>query len=182
GLRPPGGRVGGAGAGRLPRAPLAGVLVDALAEPVEPARVDRLGQAGPHDQHVVLVLPQAGQPVAEELAQASLHLVPGHRGTDRLRDGQSDAGTLAPVLAREPVKDEVARRNRPAVPVDGVEVPRAREAMAALHARRPARSGRQALAAPGAAPLEDRAAGARGHSGAEPVTALPPTHVGLIGP
>jgi hypothetical protein len=43
-------------------------------------------------------------------------------------------------------------------------------------------SGRQALAAPGAAPLEDRATGARRHAGAEAMPPLPSAHVGLIGP
>src|SRR6185312_5220421 len=104
-------------------------------EPVEAQRVHGLGEPRPHDQHVVLVLAQARQPVAEELAQASLHLVPRDRRPDRFRDRQADASTLAAVLAREPVEHEVPRRDRPAVPIDRVEVARAREAVAALHAR-----------------------------------------------
>ena len=53
--------------------------------------------------------------------------------------------------------------------------------MPALHGAVGA-SGRQPLAAPRAAALEDRAAGARRHPGAEAVLALPAAHVGLVGP
>src|SRR5204862_2647963 len=41
---------------------------------------------------------------------------------------------------------------------------------------------REALAAARATPLENRAAGARRHPGAEPVLALPAAYVGLISP
>ena len=155
-------------------------LVDALAQPVEPARLDRLGQARPGDEHVVAARRDALEPRAPRLAQLALEPVARHRGAERLRHREPQPRLAAPVLAREPVEDEVAAREGAAVAIDGLEIARAREAVAALHAGG-GRSGRQALAAPRAAALEDRLAGARGHPRSEAVPALSPTHVGLIG-
>src|SRR3954453_3635130 len=121
-------------AGRASRGRLPEDLVDALAEPVEAARVHGLGQAGADDEHVVLVLRQLRQARAKRLAQAALDLVAHDRRPDGLRHREPEP-RLATLLAREPVKDEEARRDRAAVPVDRVEVARARESVAALHAR-----------------------------------------------
>src|SRR5581483_3564454 len=68
--------------------------------------------------------------------------------------------------------------HRSPVTVDGVEVPRAREPVPPLH--RALR--REARAALGAAALQDQAARARRHAGAEAVLPLPSAHVRLIGP
>ena len=145
-------------------------------------RLGRLGEAGPHDEHVVAgrreLLPSRARQISRSWRLIRLRTT---AVADGLRDREPEARPSSAVLAREPVEDEEARRDRAALPVDGVEVPRAREAVAALHASG-TRSGREALAALRAAALEDRPAGAGGHAGAEAVLALPPAHVGLIGP
>src|SRR5207247_5513049 len=79
--------------------------------------------------------------------------------------------------ALEPVQGQKARRRGAAVTVDSVEVARAGEAVLPLHRLRA-----EALAALRAAALDDQAARARRHPGAEAVLALPPAHVWLIGP
>ena len=89
-------------------------------------------EAGPHDQHVVVRRRQRLEPRAPHLAQLALDLrlrttaPPAPFGT-----AIPSAGLLA-VLAREPVEDEEPRRDGPPVPVDGVEVPRAGEAVPAI--------------------------------------------------
>ena len=73
---------------------------------------------------------------------------------------------------------EVARRRRATAAVDGVEVLRPGEPIAALHC---ARLRRRAACAHRAPPLENRAAAAGGHPRSEPVTPLPAANVRLIG-
>ena len=139
-------------------------------------------QGRPRDEHVVAAGGDPLEPRAPGLAQPPLDAVPVDRAARPLRHGDPQP-RLAVVVAREPVEDEEARRDRAAVAVDRVEVPRAREAVAALHDRgRAAASGGEPLPALGAAPLEDRAAGAGRHARTEAVLALPPAHVGLVGP
>ena len=90
-----------------------------------------------------------------------------------------EPGLITTVLSRKPVEDEEARRDRPALPVDGVEIAGAAEPVSALHRRT---LSRELLPAPGPPALEDRATRARRHPRAEAVAALPPTHVWLVGP
>jgi len=77
------------------------------------------------------MLRQAG---VEGLPQAALHLVAHNRRADCLRHREPQPGPVA-VLAREPVEDQEARRDGAPMAIDRVEVARAREAVAALHAR-----------------------------------------------
>ena len=81
------------------------------------------------------------------------------------------------LLTREPVEDEEARRDGPAMPVDRVEVARAGEPLAAAHCA----LGGEPLAAPRTAALQDQTAGPRGHSRAKAVLALAAAHVRLVG-
>jgi hypothetical protein len=62
--------------------------------------------------------------------------------------------------------------------VHGVEVPGAGETVPPVHCA----LGREPLAAPSPAALEDRAAGTRRHARTESVLALSSAHVGLVGP
>ena len=62
--------------------------------------------------------------------------------------------------------------------VHGVKVPGAGESVPPVHYA----LGREPLAAPSPAALEDRAAGARRHARTESVLALSAAHVGLVGP
>ena len=68
------------------------------------------------------------------------------------------------------------------MPINGVEVTRTRQAVAALHGGWnfvPLRG--EALPPASPAPLQDRPAGPGRHPCAETVPTLPPTNVGLIG-
>jgi hypothetical protein len=68
------------------------------------------------------------------LAKLALDTVPHDRVADRLRHREAEPRLVAvTVLPREPVEDEEARRRGAAAPVDGVEVPRPGQAVAALH-------------------------------------------------
>ena len=79
-------------AARLSRGRLPEDLLDALAQPIEAARLDGLGEPGSHDEHVVLVLRQLGQARAEGLAQAPLHLVSHHRRAHGFGDREAKPG------------------------------------------------------------------------------------------
>src|SRR6187551_414600 len=118
-------------------------FADPLLEPVEAARVDRLRETLSRDEHVVVA--RRGRQVLPGLAQPALRLVTDHRAADLLRHGDAEARTvLVTVLTLEPVEHEIAGRDRASVAVDGVEIPRAGEPMAALHdlaLRRTAASG-----------------------------------------
>src|SRR5919199_4788637 len=109
-------------------------LVDAVAEPAGATLVRCLGETGPDDQHVVSSRRQRLESRAPELAQATLDPV----SSDGTRDGflrhrQPEPRLLAAVLACEPVKRQEPRRNGATVPVDGIEVSRARETVTAVH-------------------------------------------------
>src|SRR5262249_28112203 len=108
-----------------------------LAEPLGVAGGERLPQGGTGDQHVVAAGRDPVQAAAPHLAQAALDAVAVDGGAGALRDGDP-APRLALVVAPEPVQDQEPRRDGAAVPVDGVEVPRAREPVAALHGPAPA--------------------------------------------
>src|SRR5581483_3346966 len=107
-------------------------LVHALAEPLEPVGCGRLGDAGADDEDVVATLGHAVEPGVPELAQLALELRARHRVPDRPRDGHAEPRARR-LLLPEPVEDEEAGRHRPAVPVDGVEVPRPGQAVRTLH-------------------------------------------------
>ena len=93
---------------------------------------ERLPERGPRDQDVVAAGGNRAEPLAPRLAQAPLDPVPLHRRAGALRHGDPEP-RLPLVVAREPVQDEKARRDRPAVAVDRVEIAGAGEAIAALH-------------------------------------------------
>src|SRR5580765_6180512 len=130
------GRTSGTPGSRTSCARLAEHLVHALYEPVVAARLDRLGQARADDEDVVVraVDLAALEPGAPDLAELPLDPVAHDGGAGRLRDGETEPRLARLVLgALEAVERQVARRDRAAVPVDGVEVAGAREAMLALH-------------------------------------------------
>ena len=109
-------------------------FVHALAEPLGAALLRRLGQAWPDDQDVVSARRQRLQPSAPQLAKAALDPVPGHGPRNCFLRHRKAKPWLATILfPREPVEGEKACRDRPAVPVNRVEVSRSREAVAALH-------------------------------------------------
>ena len=89
-------------------------------------------EAGSRDQDEVATpgdLVEAGAP---RLAELALDPVADDGAADAARDGEADPGRSL-VVARERVEDEEAGRDRAAVPVDRVEVARARKTMPALH-------------------------------------------------
>src|SRR5881398_3156487 len=97
-------------------------LVDALAEPVEAVRGDRLRESGLRDQDVVTAGGNIFEAYAPDLAQLPLDLVPRHGVAGGLRHGQSQTWLSRLVFTVEPVEHEKPRRGRAALPVDGVEV------------------------------------------------------------
>src|SRR5207244_12953801 len=78
------------------------------------------------------------EPRPPELAETALDPVADDRRADALRHREAEP-RFPVVVAREPVERQEPRRHRAPVPVDGVEVPRARQAGAALPRRRLAR-------------------------------------------
>ena len=164
--------------GRLPEH-----LVDPLDEPLVAARLGRLGQAGPHDEHVVVRRRRSRRSSssrAPDLAQ--LPLDPVARTTlvaGRLRHGEAE-----PRLAR------LARRARTSRGSGSASRPTGR----AGRRRRSRGSGRDGSCAArrptprgACGPLARRrlrigAARRASPSGAEAVLPLPPAHVWLIGP
>src|SRR5262249_43733990 len=111
---------------------------DALAEPEGVVALERLAERRPRDQDVVAAGRHALQPFAPPLAQPPLHAVPLDGRAVPLRHGDAEP-RIAVVVPGEPVEDEEARRDRPAVPVDGVEIAGAGESVTALHERGPLR-------------------------------------------
>ena len=114
-----------------------------------------------------------------------LHSVPLHgRAPEPFGTGDAEP-RLAVVVAREPVEDEEPRRDRAAVAVDGIEVPRAGESVPALHsvgATTGAASG-EPLPALRAAALQDRLARrACDMRARKPCLRLRRRDVGLVGP
>src|SRR5262249_6992710 len=153
-------------------------LVDALDEPLVAARLGGLRESRPYDEHVVVRGREGlvGQPEPPDLAQLPLDAVACHARPCCLGHGKPEPRLTRLLGAREPVQGEEPGRDRPAVPVDGVEVTGAGETVLALHALR-----REPLAALRAAALQDGASGPGGHPGPEAVLALPPADVWLIG-
>src|SRR6185369_11201718 len=153
-------------------------LRDALAQPLEPAALDRLSEAGPRDQDVVVAHGEVALDLLERRTQAALDPVSFDRAAKLPRDGEAEprAETVT-FLAREGVEDEIAGGRGAAVPVDGVEVARAGKTVTTFQPG----SGRETLAPLGAAALENRAAGAGRHPRAETMPALPASNVRLEG-
>ena len=145
-------------------------LVDPFPEPVGAALLGGLRKARPHDQDVVATGRQAVEPRAPELSQPPLDSVPRNRTRDGLlRDGEAEPRTgVRTIFTREPVERQKPRRSLAIARDDGGD------------ARASGLRG-QALPAPRATPLQDRAPRARGHARAEAVPALTPAYVGLIG-
>src|SRR5262249_50012650 len=118
---------------RISRRGLPEHLVDALPEPLRATLLGRLRQARADDEDVVAAGRQRCHPRAPELAKPSLDPVAGDgAGDGLLRHREAEPGVTL-VLAREPIQRQEPRRSRAAAPIDGVEVPRSREAVAALH-------------------------------------------------
>ena len=155
-------------------------LVDPLAEPRR-GRAPRPPRAGPGGRpgRSRSSAGTALEPARADLAQLSLDPVADDRVPDGLAAPRSRAAARRPARRAGTSRGQEAGRDRPALAVDGVEVPGAGEAVPALHRRH---LGREALAALRAAALEDHAAGTRRHAGAEAVLPLAPAHVWLIGP
>lgn len=142
------------------------------------ARLGRLGEPGTSDEDVVTRARHLVSELLPDRAKLPLEPVALDRAPDRSWDREPEP-RLTVVLTREPVQRQQAGRRRPALPVHGIEVPRARQAVPSLHGADGLR--RQPLAALVAATLDDRPAATRGHAVAEPVLPLPATDVGLIG-
>ena len=145
----------------------------------KPRRLGRLRQPRPHDEHVVVLGARDSWATTPRGAGASSccgsRTPPIFFGT-----ATPSLGPLSSPFSRSnQYSTRIAGRDRATMTVNGVEVPRPGEAMAALHDR-PLRG--EPLPALGAAALEDRPPRARGHACPEAVLALPPAHVGLIGP
>src|SRR5205807_4311370 len=85
-----------------------------------------------HDQHVIVAGRDALEPFTPDFSQLSLDLVALHRAPDRARHREAEPGRGC-LLPREPVENEEARGNRPALTVDGLEVPAPGQAVRALH-------------------------------------------------
>src|SRR5215207_1057473 len=119
---------------RTSRACLAENFLETLAHPLGAAALLGLAEGRPHEQDVVRAGRHVGDELTPALAETALDPVAGHRAPDLLGDRDPEAHVTALViLSIEPVEDEVAGRDGTAVPVDGVEVARAGEAVAALH-------------------------------------------------
>src|SRR5580765_5832642 len=108
-------------------------LDDPLAEPVEPALLGSLRQPRPGDEDIVAALlgPRLERP--PRFPQLPLHAVADDGAPDRPRHREAEPRIAVALLTGERVERQEARRGRAAAPVDRVEVPRPREAMAALH-------------------------------------------------
>src|SRR5919197_5598816 len=112
-------------------------LVHAVAQPREAVCLDRLGEPGLGDQDVVPPARYALQAVAPDLAQLPLDPVPRDGVPGSLRHRQPEPGVALALVPSEPVENEEARRGGPALAVDGIEVPRARQTVTALHDLQP---------------------------------------------
>src|ERR687897_250230 len=119
---------------RTSRACLAENFLETLADPFGAAALLGLAEGGPNEQDVVRPWRYVGDELAPNLAKATLDPVAGHRAPDLLGDRDPEAHVaLLVILSIEPVEDQVAGRDRAPVPIDGVEVARAGETVAALH-------------------------------------------------
>ena len=93
----------------------------------------RFHETGPHHEHVVAAGRNLLESGAPELPQPSLDPVPLNRRAGALRYGEAEPGIVVLLFARKPVENEVPRRRRAALPVDGIEVLRSAEPVPALH-------------------------------------------------
>ena len=94
-----------------------------LAEPGEPATLDRLGQAWTRDEDVVVPGGNAFTELLPGRSKAPLQSVPLDRATKLARHRETESWFGLYVLrARERVEDEVACGDRAALAVDRVEV------------------------------------------------------------
>jgi hypothetical protein len=99
----------------------------------------RLVETWPRFQNVVVVTRQTVGKLVESCAQAAFEPVPLDGAADLPGDGKAQPGTLAVRIGpRENIEDEEPRRHRAAMPVDGIEVARAGEAVPAFHHARQA--------------------------------------------
>ena len=93
--------------------------------------------SGPGGEDVVLTGGNGGEELAPRLAEEPLHAIPGDGRADGAGNGEAEPGlAVGIVVTRKPVQNEVAGRRRAAAAVDGVEVLRPREPIAALHCAR----------------------------------------------
>ena len=167
---------------RLSRRRLREDLVDALAEPVEAARArpPRRGR-GARRARSRWSGGSSAERRAPGLAQLPLDPVAHDRRPTAFGTARPSRGS--PRRPRARTSRGRGSASRPSGPGGRRRRSRASGRGGGGAARAcPAASGREALAAPRAAALEDRAAGAGRHPGAEAVLALPPAHVGLVGP
>ena len=126
--------------GRLPEH-----LVDLLDEPLVAARLGRLGDArrGRRARSPAPAGPSAASSRQVSRSCRLIRLRTTALPTD-LRHGEAEPRlAVRVVLAREPVERQVPRRDRAALPVDRVEVPRAGQAVPALHGRAGAQAERR---------------------------------------
>ena len=87
-----------------------------------------LDKTGTNDQHEVVRRRQRLEPLTPELAQLALDLRADYRASGPLRHRDPEPRLVA-FVSREPVEDEEPRRGRLPVPIHGVEVPGAGEAV-----------------------------------------------------
>src|SRR4029453_8197266 len=120
-----------AGAGSVSRRRLPEHLVDPLSEPVEALRLRPFDEPRAHYQHVVVRRRKGLEARAPELTQLTLDLRPNDRAAGPLRNRDAQPRVVA-VFTRKPVQDEKPARGRPPLPIDGVEIPGAGEAVPAL--------------------------------------------------
>ena len=155
-----------------------------LAEPLEAVRRDRLRQARPHDQHVVVARPARARAARCQTSRSCrLILLRSTAPPTARRHGEAEA-RRGRLLLRKPVENEEARRHRAAVAIDRVEVPRAGQTVRAFHDS--SLRGRERYAERRARPLSRRRlridpAGPRRHAGTKAVLALAAADVGLVG-
>src|SRR4029453_627631 len=111
---------------------------DPLHAPLQPLRLAAcgLGERLADEEHVVGAGRDLRQELTPHLAEAALDPVAHDRPTDLLRDGDPEPNvtlTLCLAVPVEAIEHEEARRHRATLPVDGIEVARTRQAVAALH-------------------------------------------------
>src|SRR5262249_18830490 len=153
--------------------------LDGRGQPVAPVSLAAFRQPRPRDPPVVAPARDPLEPSAPKLAQLPLDLVPRHGVTRRARDGETETRLARLALTLEPVENEKPSRGRAPLPVDGVKVPRTRQAIPLVHV---CRLSGEPLPAFRATAFQDRLTGTRRHARAEAVTTLPPAHVWLVGP
>src|SRR6185503_19636973 len=149
---------------------LADHLAHLLDEPLVAAALGRLGETRSRREDVVPPGRDVGPELDPDGTELALETVARDSRSDGARDREAEPWEAVRVLvAGEPVQRQRARRDRPPLTVDGVEVTRPGQALPALHG---AGSGGEALPPLGAAALEDRLPAAGRHARTKPVLAL----------